>query len=81
MTTPHEEIGFVGATHEGRSTAAPRHSWYLIAEAAGVTRHRCASCAALRTVTVRAECVPQTRYLAFGKVHDYAPPCKARSWQ
>jgi hypothetical protein len=81
MTTPHEEIGFVGATHEGRSTVAPRHSWYLIAEAAGVMRHRCGTCGALRTTTVQADWPPQTKYLVLGKVYDRAPPCSSRSCQ
>ena len=81
--TPFEELGFTVDTteHERKAPLAPRLTLYLVAEYSGVSRHKCSNCGAIRTCTVRTNCIPVTRYLLLGKVHDNAPPCRARRWQ
>jgi hypothetical protein len=78
---PFEDIGFVAeATVASEQPQGLKHRWVLIAEADGVSRHRCLTCGAIRTRTRNPQSgrLPTTRYLLLGKTYDAAPPCKSR---
>jgi hypothetical protein len=72
------DLGFTPSDAQPRPASQQlqtHHSWKLIAQQRGQSRHRCIHCHVIRTST-QGEGVPQTRYTWDNSSSDRAPACR-----
>lgn len=79
----HGDIGYISEaianrrehSRKGAAIQHQRHSWKLVAQQHGQSKHRC-HCGTTRTLT-QSDGITSTRYTLGNKHFDKAPPCQS----